>query len=219
MKRRQIKNTQDVELTEDIELTQDEELTQGIELTQDEELTQGIEPTQDVELGWFHNETLSDVASSGGSEDGYEQVGFANKSEKAPPLPPRKRTTLLADKGADEETLGHFPLPGKDDSHSPPDGSYSDPYETRPKISLESVGHDEEGTRTSCKTDDADGVYGILPSDSLPSVPIETNKKFSAGAAEVVESNKGLGTFSNIRKVNWPKFCCTLKHYHFSTKI
>ena len=51
------------------------------------------------------------------------QLAFTDESATAPPLPPRERTSLTDKHGTDEETMVHLPLHGKDDSHSPLDGS------------------------------------------------------------------------------------------------
>ena len=176
---------------------------------------------QDVELGWTNDATYttpwSDVPSSGGSQDGYEPIDFIDESNRPPPPPPRERTTLpssfasLTDKGADEETPGHLPLPGNDDSHSPSDASNSYLCQAREKKSLERDGHDEDSI--SRETDDADSIYGDLPtdtdgicwglpSDTLPSIPIKTYKKSSAATTEVLESDTSLGTFNGTDKVN-----------------
>ena len=85
-------------------------------------------------------------------------------------------------------------------SYTPSEGSRSPQdqagllFET---MSFENVSQGHESTGR--KTDDADGMYGCLPSiyHVLPSIPIKTDDMPSTEEGEVIESNTSLETFNN----------------------
>ena len=158
-----------------------------------------------------------DVVSNAGSDNSYESVRVRSSSPPAlpPRLPPKASGTEitemtfgvnnenalcnigLTDNDTDEETPGHMPLHY---SYTPSEGSSSPQdqagllFET---MSFESAGQYQEGTER--KPDDADGMYGCLPSvyHVLPSIPNKTDDMSSTEEGEVIESNTNLGTFSN----------------------